>query len=102
MSLVRKASTAKEFPQALQAEAAGIPRNADVQCKRARTLAKQQQASERVVAAATELIASWKAFRLRLIVSLPLSQTLQRAPFSLDTNRSFTPPLPPERIAKSV
>jgi len=63
MSLVRKASTAtataKEFPQALQAVAAGIPRNvsrdADVQRKRARTLAKQQQASERVAAAATEL-----------------------------------------------
>ena len=61
MSLVRKASTAtaKEIPQALQAIAAAIPRNvsrdADVQRKRARTLAKQQQASERVAAAATEL-----------------------------------------------
>ncbi len=61
MSLVRKASiaTTKEIPQALQAVAAGIPRNvsrdADVQRKRARTLAKQQQASERVAAAATEL-----------------------------------------------
>ena len=59
MSLIRKASTAKELPQSLQAVAAGIPKNiardADVQRKRARTLAKQQQASERVAAAASQL-----------------------------------------------
>jgi len=57
MSLIRKASTAT--PQALQAVPAGVSRNvsrdADVQRKRARTLAKQQQASERVSAAATQL-----------------------------------------------
>jgi methyl-accepting chemotaxis protein len=59
LSLIRKASTAKEIPHALQAVAAGIPKNvardADVQRKRARTLAKQQQASERVASAASEL-----------------------------------------------
>jgi len=59
MSLVRKASAAKESPAALQAIAGSIPKNvardADAQRKRARTLAKQQQASERVAAAASQL-----------------------------------------------
>ncbi|MCY7307759.1 MAG: methyl-accepting chemotaxis protein, partial [Rhodoferax sp.] len=59
MSLVRKISTVQESPPALQVISAGLPKNvsrdADVQRKRARTLAKQQQASERVAAAATEL-----------------------------------------------
>jgi methyl-accepting chemotaxis protein len=61
MSLVRKASATKEVPAALQAIAGSIPRNvardADAQRKRARTLAKQQQASERVASAASELSA---------------------------------------------
>lgn len=61
MSLIRKATSTKEAPAALQAIAASIPKNvardADVQRKRARTLAKQQQASERVAAAASELAA---------------------------------------------
>jgi len=59
MSLVRKISTVQESPPALQVISAGLPKNvsrdADVQRKRARTLAKQQQASERVSAAATQL-----------------------------------------------
>jgi methyl-accepting chemotaxis protein len=59
MSLVRKAPVAKEVPAALQAIAGSIPKNvardADAQRKRARTLAKQQQASERVASAANEL-----------------------------------------------
>jgi methyl-accepting chemotaxis protein len=57
LTLIRKASTA--LPQSLQAVAAGVPkhvaRDADVQRKRARTLAKQQQASERVASAASQL-----------------------------------------------
>jgi methyl-accepting chemotaxis protein len=60
MSLIRKAPGAsKEAPEALQAIAASIPKNvardADAQRKRARTLAKQQQASERVASAASQL-----------------------------------------------
>jgi methyl-accepting chemotaxis protein len=60
MSLVRKASSApKEAPAALHAFATSIPKNvardADVQRRRARTMAKQQQAAERVAAASNEL-----------------------------------------------
>ncbi len=60
MSLVRKASNApKETPAALHAIAAHIPKNvareADAQRRRARTMAKQQQAAERVASASNEL-----------------------------------------------
>jgi methyl-accepting chemotaxis protein len=59
LSLIRKASTAKEILQVPLAVVAGIPKNtardADAQRKRARTLAKQQQASERVASAASQL-----------------------------------------------
>jgi len=59
MSLVRKSASAKETPAALQALGGALGRNvardADAQRKRARTLAKQQQASERVASAASQL-----------------------------------------------
>jgi methyl-accepting chemotaxis protein len=61
MSLLRKSSASQEVPPAIQPVAAGLPRrvalDADAQRKRARTLAKQQQASERVAAASGELSA---------------------------------------------
>ena len=59
MSLVRKPSVGNDTPPALLAVAGGLAKNvsrdADAQRKRARTLAKQQQASERVASAATQL-----------------------------------------------
>ena len=60
MALIRKTRSADE-PSTLHAVPAGVSRNvardADVQRKRARTLAKQQQASERVASASSELSA---------------------------------------------
>ncbi len=61
MSLIRKPAAQPESATATRAVAAGIPksvaRDAEVQRKRARTLAKQQQASERVAAASSQLAA---------------------------------------------
>ena len=60
MSLVRKSRSADDAPQALHAVPGitkSVARDADAQRKRARTLAKQQQASERVASASSELSA---------------------------------------------
>jgi len=60
MALIRKTRGADE-PAPLQSVPAGLPRavarDADAQRKRARTLAKQQQAAERVASASSELSA---------------------------------------------
>jgi len=61
MSLVRKSRSSEESSQSLHAVPGGISksvaRDADAQRKRARTLAKQQQAAERVASASSELSA---------------------------------------------
>jgi methyl-accepting chemotaxis protein len=90
LSLIRKASSAKEIPHALQAVAASIPRkvaqDADAQRKRARTLAKQQQAAERVASASSQLSAG-------INEAASAAEELKRAP----TRSPAAPKRPPVR-----